>query len=326
MLRYSPDSATVIDELARAGCRFCVFRVRCLALQTQIALRGQLLDPQVGIRRAPLSRAAARRGRTSAARRPPAALPATVARGRVVVAPRGAGAPRQTPRPPAPRRRPSSTADRRRSHTARRSRSARSRAARSARASRGARGVRGHRRTLASGGFAPAAGRGRRHGAARRVGRGFVGVRRRCRRSRSATRCRPVLRPILAGRDDVVERPGRLELLHELVDVLGAPPEDAIVTRVAPSFTDGRTDDSITSGGSVASIWLKSSVQENVRWSISALASCAAATTSVELVLVDVRRGSSRPPPSAARLPLRRRRCGTTARCSAATATRSGWR
>ena len=38
-----------------------------------------------------------------------------------------------------------------------------------------------------------------------------------------------------------------------------------IVTRVTPSFTVGRTDVSITSGGSVDSIWLKNAVHENVR-------------------------------------------------------------
>ena len=38
-----------------------------------------------------------------------------------------------------------------------------------------------------------------------------------------------------------------------------------MVTRVTPSFTAGRTADSITSGGSVDSIRLKNWVQENVR-------------------------------------------------------------
>ena len=36
-------------------------------------------------------------------------------------------------------------------------------------------------------------------------------------------------------------------------------------TWVWPFLIDGRTDVSITSGGSVASIWLKNAVHENVR-------------------------------------------------------------
>ena len=38
-----------------------------------------------------------------------------------------------------------------------------------------------------------------------------------------------------------------------------------MVTWVSPSFTAGRTADSITSGGSVDSIRLKNCVHENVR-------------------------------------------------------------
>jgi hypothetical protein len=42
-------------------------------------------------------------------------------------------------------------------------------------------------------------------------------------------------------------------------------PSTTIATRVTPSFTVGRTDDSMTSGGSVDSILLKKAVQEKVR-------------------------------------------------------------
>ena len=48
---------------------------------------------------------------------------------------------------------------------------------------------------------------------------------------------------------------------------------------VSPPSMVGLTDASMTSGGNVDSIWLKRAVQENVRPSISAFASRAAATT-----------------------------------------------
>ena len=51
--------------------------------------------------------------------------------------------------------------------------------------------------------------------------------------------------------------------------------------RVAPRSTAGRTETIITSGGSVASRSLKNAVHENVRWSINALASRAAAATPI---------------------------------------------
>ena len=78
---------------------------------------------------------------------------------------------------------------------------------------------------------------------------------------------------------------GPLLLTLQLVLTGGSQPEapdtDRDTSTPAPkAVTVGRTDASMTSGGNVASIWLKNSVQENVRLSMSMFASLAAATTS----------------------------------------------